>query len=88
MKKERKKAAALRYRHGTDRAPAVIASGRGMLAERIISLALEHGIPVHEDSDLVEILSTLDLYEEIPPDMYRAVALVLVFVYRMKGSLP
>jgi flagellar biosynthesis protein len=86
MKEERKKAAALKYRQGVDAAPKVVATGRGWLAERIISLAREHGVPIHEDKALVEILSTLDMYEETPPELYRAVAEVLTFIYKINGS--
>ncbi len=50
-----------------------------------ISLAREHGVPIHEDKALVEILSTLDMYEETPPELYRAVAEVLTFIYKMNG---
>ncbi len=85
MKEERKKAAALKYRQGVDAAPKVVARGRGWLAERIIALAREHGVPIHEDKALVEILSTLDMYEETPPELYRAVAEVLTFIYKMNG---
>ncbi len=85
MKEERKKAAALKYRQGVDAAPKVVARGRGWLAERIISLAREHGVAIHEDKALVEILSTLDMYEETPPELYRAVAEVLTFIYKMNG---
>ncbi len=85
MKEERKKAAALRYTEGVDAAPRVVARGRGWLAERMIALAREHGVPVHEDRALVEILSTLDTHEEIPPELYRAVAEVLAFIYRTNG---
>ncbi len=83
MKKGQKKAVGIKYRYGIDHAPRVIAKGRGLLAERIIAIAKEHGIPVHKDRDLTELLSTLELYEDIPPELYRAVAEVLVFVYRL-----
>ncbi|VAX32617.1 Uncharacterized homolog of the cytoplasmic domain of flagellar protein FhlB [hydrothermal vent metagenome] len=85
MKEEGKKAAALKYRQGVDAAPKVVARGRGWLAGRIIDLAREHGVPIHEDKALVEILSTLDMYEETPPELYRAVAEVLTFIYKMNG---
>lgn len=80
-----KKAAALRYRHGEDRAPKVVATGRGYLAERIIEIAKEHGVPIREDRNLVEVLASLDMYEEIPEKLYRAVAEILVFVYRLSN---
>jgi len=83
---KQRKAAALRYTEGVDAAPKVVAKGRGWLAEKIITLARENGVPVHEDRALVEILSTLDLYEQTPPQLYRAVAEVLAFIYRMNGK--
>jgi flagellar biosynthesis protein len=81
------KAAALKYRHGTDEVPTLVAKGKGAIAERIIALAKEHGVPVHEDRNLVEILSTLDLYEQIPPKLYKAVAEVLAFIYKLSGKM-
>ncbi len=83
MRDRRKKAAALRYRHRKDLAPKVMAKGSGITAEKILQLAKEHNIPIKEDVHLVEVLSTLDLYQEIPPELYKAVAEILVFVYRM-----
>jgi len=80
---KRKKAAALRYQPGKDHAPRVTAAGTGLLAERIIELARSHRIPIKEDSDLVEGLVRLDWYEYIPPELYRAVAEILAFVYRL-----
>lgn len=87
MKDEQKKAAALQYRPGTDSSPALVAKGRGLIAEKILSLAREHGIPIHEDRNMVEILSTLSLYDEIPPELYKAVAEILAFIYKMNGRL-
>jgi flagellar biosynthesis protein len=83
MTDRRKKAAALRYRHRKDSAPRVVAKGSGLIAEKILQIAKEHNIPIKEDVHLVNVLSTLDLYQEIPPELYRAVAEILVFVYRM-----
>ncbi len=64
----------------------VIGKGRGLVAEKIIKLAEEHDIPIHPDSDLVEVLSCLNLYEEIPPETYVIVAEVLAFIYRANKS--
>ncbi|MFN3396639.1 MAG: EscU/YscU/HrcU family type III secretion system export apparatus switch protein [Thermodesulfovibrionales bacterium] len=83
MKRERKKAAALRYDAEKDSAPKVVAKGSGRIAERIIEIARQHNIPIKDDPGLVEVLSSLDLYQEIPPELYRAVAEILVFVYKM-----
>lgn len=81
----RKKAASLRYRPETDRAPRVTASGRGKVAERIVEVAREAGVPVRHDPALAEVLSHLDPGEEIPPETYRAVAEILAFLYRLDG---
>ncbi len=79
--RESLKAAALKYERGSDNAPRVVATGRGEIAKRIIEIAREHGIPIHHDPDLVEVLTTLELYEEIPPELYRAVAEILAYIY-------
>ncbi len=79
----RKAAAALRYRRDADAAPRVTAAGRGLIAEKILALAKEAGIPIHEDASLVEVLARLDVGSEIPVELYRAVAEILTFVYRM-----
>lgn len=82
-KKDRRKAAALKYDAEKDSAPKVIAKGYGSIAERIIEIARQHAIPIKDDPELVEVLSSLDLYQEIPPELYRAVAEILAFVYRI-----
>ncbi|MEW6289086.1 MAG: EscU/YscU/HrcU family type III secretion system export apparatus switch protein [Thermodesulfobacteriota bacterium] len=77
-----KKAVALRYDKKKDASPKVIGKGIGLLAEKLLELAREHNIPVHEDADLVEVLSRLELNEEIPESTYFIVAEILAFVYR------
>jgi flagellar biosynthesis protein len=59
----------------------VTAKGSGRVAEKIIALAKEHGIPIQEDPALVQVLSQLDFYEEIPPPVYGIVAEILAFIY-------
>jgi flagellar biosynthesis protein len=89
MPQRPKKAVALKYKPGDDHAPRVTAKGTGRLAERIIEMARKHGIPVKDDPDLVEVLSRLDLHDQIPPELYVVVAELLAFVYRLnqeKGS--
>lgn len=81
-----KKAIALRYDEGQDGAPVVVASGTGVVAEQIIRLAEEAGIPVQTDAQLLAALSRLDLGEMIPPDLYPAVAEVLAFIGRMNAQ--
>lgn len=82
MKKEdRKTAVALKYEAQKDKAPKVVAKGKGYLAERIIQLAKEYNIPLHQDKDLVQVLAQLDLGEFIPPELYQVVAEILAWVY-------
>lgn len=78
---KRKKAVSLKYDKFRDTAPRVTAKGQGKVAENIIALALEHGIPVQDDPDLVEVLASLDINQEIPAEIYVAVAELLAFVY-------
>ena len=82
-KTSRKKAVALRYQPQKDSAPRLTAKGSGRIAEKIIELAKMHGIPVKDDPDLIEVLSKLDIDEEIPPNVYIAVAELLAFVYSL-----
>ena len=77
-----KQAIALEYDPSED-APKVIASGRGLLAERIIERAKEANVPVHKDSKLADTLSRLEVGEMIPPELYEVVAEILVFVDAM-----
>ncbi len=78
-------AVALNYNAGQG-APTVVAKGQGMVAERIIELAEAAGVPLYEDAELVKLLARLDLEEEIPVQLYKAVAEVLAFVYRLNGT--
>jgi flagellar biosynthesis protein len=82
-KEPRHKAVALRYDREKERAPRIVAKGSGYLAERIIELAKAHGITIYEDKDLIELLSRLELYQEIPTELYQVIAEVLAFVYRL-----
>ncbi|UVI32480.1 EscU/YscU/HrcU family type III secretion system export apparatus switch protein [Paenibacillus spongiae] len=77
-----KKAVALKYEPGEQNAPVVVAKGRGKLAEAILEKAEENGVPVQQDSSLVEVLSKLDIDQEIPQELYLLVAEILSFVYR------
>jgi flagellar biosynthesis protein len=62
--------------------PRVVATGRGPVAEQILSIAFEKGVPVREDSDLAQILAAVELDAEIPIDALAAVAEILSYVYR------
>jgi flagellar biosynthesis protein len=85
--KKTPKAVALKYDRNADDAPKVVAKGRGHLAERIQQVARESGVPIMTDENLVQMLEALELDLEIPPELYRAVAEVLVFVYRLNGTI-
>lgn len=77
-----KQAIALEYNPEED-APRVIASGRGVLAERIIEKAQESNVPIHRDDKLADTLSRLDIGDMIPPELYEVVAEILIFVDSM-----
>jgi flagellar biosynthesis protein len=84
-KKHQKKAVALKYDRETDGAPKVTAKGKGKVAQKIIELAKKHDIPIKDDPDLIEVLSSLEIDEEIPSQIYVAVAELLAFVYSMNS---
>jgi flagellar biosynthesis protein len=81
------KAVVLKYDREKDNAPKLVAKGRGAIAEKIIAVAGEHNVPLHEDKNLVEILEALDLATEIPPQLYQAVAEVLAVIYRLNAKM-
>ncbi len=79
-------AVALQY-EGGQTSPRVIAKGEGELARKIIAIAEEHGVPLYQDADLVRLLSRLDLEQNIPVNLYQAVAEVLAFVYTLNDKM-
>ena len=84
-----KTAVALAYEPG-DKAPRILATGKGVLAERIIEKAKEHNVPLYQDNKLADTLSKLKIGDAIPPELYEVVAEILVFVDdmdRMKAKL-
>ena len=80
-----KKAVAILYKDGEGSAPKVIASGKGTIAEKIIETAEAAGIHIQQDANLVELLSKVDVGEEIPVELYQTVAEVLAFVYKVNN---
>jgi flagellar biosynthesis protein len=80
-KNEMTLAAALKYDTRKDAAPKVIAKGQGIIADKIIELAKKNNVPIKSDPGLVQILSKLDIDEQIPTELYKAVAEILAFVY-------
>ena len=81
------KAVSLKYAPESDRAPKVTAKGQGKIAEKIIEIAKENDIYIHEDPDMIEVLSKLDINEEIPQDLYVVVAELLAFVYSLNKNM-
>lgn len=75
-------AVALRHDRQQDKAPHVVASGRGAVAERILELAFAHGVKVREDADLAEILAAVEIGQQIPLAAFAAVAEILFYIYR------
>lgn len=69
-------------------APRVTAKGSDDLADQIMAIAEEHGIPLQENRDLVRVLAQIDIGREIPPALYRVVAEVIAFAYLLRGKLP
>jgi flagellar biosynthesis protein len=81
----RRQATALSYQKG-QRAPRVVATGAGLVAERILQAARDAGVPVREDPALVQALAALELDAEVPEALWRAVAEVLAWAYRLDRS--
>lgn len=86
MSEDCKLAIALHYEKGSG-APIVVAKGKGTIGAKIVEIAKAHHIPIEENEVLAGALSKIELGEEIPPDLYKAVAEVLVFVLRLSGRV-
>jgi flagellar biosynthesis protein len=78
-------AVALQYEHGKDAAPRVTAKGMGAVAETIIETARAHGVAVETNALLAQALVRMELDQQIPKELYRAVAEVIGFVLRLSG---
>lgn len=89
MENKKKQAIALEYNAG-DEAPSIVATGTGIVADKIIEKAKESDVPIYEDSKLANTLSKLEIGDMIPPELYSVVAEILVYVDSMdkiKGKL-
>lgn len=86
MKKASPIAVALIY--DGENAPTVNAQGMGKIAEQILQVAKEHNIPIQQDSELIEILAELNVNDEIPESLYRAIAEIIAFAYILCGKFP
>ena len=87
-----KRAVALQY-GADDAAPVVVASGMGYLAEKIVDVAVDHGVPVYEDDSLATVLAQLNLGQEIPAELYQAIVEINIYFlkfdpYKRGGGLP
>jgi len=76
-------AVAMRYDVDRDKAPMILATGRGPIADEIIRVAEDNKIPLYEDTELAGLLSKLELDTEVPPELYVLVAEVLFFVFQL-----
>ena len=81
---QRLTAAALQYDPEKDGAPRVVASGQGKIAEQILAEAKKYNVPVHEDAALTAALASVNLGDEIPVELYRVIAEVLAYIYRVE----
>ena len=88
MKEKRDKAVALQYNAERGDAPSVTAKGEGFVARRIVEIAHAADVPVVEDAALVSALLSLELGQEIPVELYEAVARILSWIYRMEKGEP
>ena len=79
-------AVALRYSPEDGAAPKIVAKGEGFLAAEILKVARENDIPLRHDPALAGALATLDIGQQIPPELFRAVAEILAFVYKINGK--
>ena len=79
----KQQAVALKYDQLHDKAPRVLAKGRGYVAENILATAQQNTIPVYQNKTLVNMLMALDIDREIPPELYRTIAEVMAHVYRL-----
>lgn len=87
MKTKDKRAVALKYKMYEDKAPVLVAKGRGMIAEKILEIAKANNIPIREDVDLVALLSKVDLMGEIPSELYQVIAEILAYVYKVNKKI-
>lgn len=84
----KKSAVSLQYKKGKNAAPKVTAKGQGWVAEKIIKMARENNIPIREDKDLLNLLSEIDVGQEVPESLYKVVAELLAWVYQLNQNFP
>ncbi len=79
-------AVSLKYEHKVDDVPEITAAGRGKIAEKILQIAQENGIPIREDGTLAEMLASIEIDSPIPSEAFMAVAEILSYVYQANGT--
>ncbi|RMA97205.1 EscU/YscU/HrcU family type III secretion system export apparatus switch protein [Hydrogenothermus marinus] len=82
--KDIKKAVALKYEVKKDNAPKVIAKGKEKIADKILEIAKKENIPIYEDPETLEILFSLDIGDEIPPELYQVIAEIFAYIISKK----
>ena len=82
----KQKAVALRYDSDKESAPRVVAKGEGQVAQNIIKIAELNELPIKKDADLIELLSKVELDKEVPEALYKAVAEVFSFIYKVTNK--
>lgn len=88
MTKITKQATALKYDTSNNDKPTIVAKGNDVIADEIIALAEEHGVLVHENPQLAEVLDTLEIGESIPPEIFIIVAELIAFSFVLQGKFP
>ena len=88
MSEQKETSLAVALKYDGENAPKVTAKGSQDIAEQIIQLAKKHNVPLSENKELVTLLSTLELGDEIPEVLYLAVAEIIAFAYMLKGKVP
>lgn len=83
----REKAVALRYNKEKEDAPKVLAKGEGEAAKNIIKIAQLHKLPIKKDADLIELLSKVEIDKEVPQELYKAVAELFSYIYKITNTL-
>lgn len=86
MRHENRQAIALQYDGSA--APNLTAKGEDAIAEEILAIAREHGVPIYENADLVRLLAQLELGDAIPPALYRCIAEIIAFAWHLQGKQP
>lgn len=79
-------AVALGYDKDKNNAPVVLAKGEGHIAQKIIQIAIDQGIEIRQDSDLLQILKAVDIDEEIPVEAFSAVAEIISYIYQKNNK--